>query len=709
MNIAKEYSLFAFEFSELDCRRETANHFLLSFLHHLYLTRKDKSIFEDNKFTENIHFKTIIQHLAARESPSFDDLFSLCRIILHSSKRPSPYIFLIDSISEYDGSAGCLLERLLSLNHSKVIITSRGDKDSDINACREQCYTIQFDQALPGIAREKEVLLERRQTNIDGDTYTKLGSLDATTLQLQLLLDILNSYSSESLRAIPSEDISLNLEYNALYGDLLRHLLPSEEPNRMSYMRVLAFVAFAFRPLTVEELSGILAVDSGRGIPFLCGMEHPIINKMNSARWARFIRIDDGYVHLPHISVKNFILENIHMFSEQDALARHFCIADMHGQYASICLEYLGSDGIWDNQPSTPIPTCCEGEPILRKPLSRPFMDYAVLYWASHSRNSPAHQQSPAVETLLQNHSKLGLWLERYLFLKDSTNIKDCLPGYVSSQLDEFSEPMDSLKSPINNYAYLGFSEMVGKVLIDASLDAKLEALRWSIDEDHFSTVETVLRTSEINPRLWASALLRSCELGRINIAQLVIHVLGADKHQLPLDHCLCTAVKNGHREVVFHLIEANANVNTIDRPHDLLDHLDEDTESIGRTPLILAAEHGYGNIIIVLLKLGADPDVITDCDRLALKEAAQNGHLLAVKLLLGSGKCRVDARAKDSTPTALHLAAEMGHVEVVQTLLEAGADANLTYQAGWTPLYYACQSKFLVCLFEFQHANVLR
>ncbi|KAI5783465.1 ankyrin repeat-containing domain protein, partial [Pyronema domesticum] len=219
---------------------------------------------------------------------------------------------------------------------------------------------------------------------------------------------------------------------------------------------------------------------------------------------------------------------------------------------------------------------------------------------------------------------------------------------------------------------------MVGKVLIDASLDAKLEALRWSIDEDHFSTVETVLRTSEINPRLWASALLRSCELGRINIAQLVIHVLGADKHQLPLDHCLCTAVKNGHREVVFHLIEANAN----------------DTESIGRTPLILAAEHGYGNIIIVLLKLGADPDVITDCDRLALKEAAQNGHLLAVKLLLGSGKCRVDARAKDSTPTALHLAAEMGHVEVVQTLLEAGADANLTYQAGWTPLYYACQNE---------------
>jgi len=73
-----------------------------------------------------------------------------------------------------------------------------------------------------------------------------------------------------------------------------------------------------------------------------------------------------------------------------------------------------------------------------------------------------------------------------------------------------------------------------------------------------------------------------------------------------------------------------------------------------------------------------------------ALHAAAQRGHVDVVEEILKQGRAlESDARdADDATP--LMLAAGQGHFEVVHKLCRSGANPNHVDRMGWTPLHYA-------------------
>lgn len=71
-----------------------------------------------------------------------------------------------------------------------------------------------------------------------------------------------------------------------------------------------------------------------------------------------------------------------------------------------------------------------------------------------------------------------------------------------------------------------------------------------------------------------------------------------------------------------------------------------------------------------------------------ALHSAAEGGHLPAAELLIGKG-LRVDARDQDGD-TPLHMAAQEGHTDVVRLLLERGTDPDAANVHGGTPLHRA-------------------
>ena len=75
-----------------------------------------------------------------------------------------------------------------------------------------------------------------------------------------------------------------------------------------------------------------------------------------------------------------------------------------------------------------------------------------------------------------------------------------------------------------------------------------------------------------------------------------------------------------------------------------------------------------------------------------ALHWAAQNGHLAIARLLLGKG-ANVNAKDKKKE-TALHKAARHGHRELVQLLLENGADINMKNHENETVLHRAAWSR---------------
>lgn len=93
-------------------------------------------------------------------------------------------------------------------------------------------------------------------------------------------------------------------------------------------------------------------------------------------------------------------------------------------------------------------------------------------------------------------------------------------------------------------------------------------------------------------------------------------------------------------------------------------------------------------NTAEVLLRAGISRDARTKVDRTPLHVAAQDGHVDIVELLLQHA---ADIDAKDMLKmTPLHWATEKGHASVVDTLLKSGANVNLEDKFDRTPLEIA-------------------
>lgn len=88
--------------------------------------------------------------------------------------------------------------------------------------------------------------------------------------------------------------------------------------------------------------------------------------------------------------------------------------------------------------------------------------------------------------------------------------------------------------------------------------------------------------------------------------------------------------------------------------------------------PVALAAKRGHYEIVKLLLEAGAPSDEPTDRKNTSLSLAAEEGHLDIVKMLVQAG-CNVNA---EYVPPVCY-AARDGRVEVVQYLLDNGADPN--------------------------------
>lgn len=97
----------------------------------------------------------------------------------------------------------------------------------------------------------------------------------------------------------------------------------------------------------------------------------------------------------------------------------------------------------------------------------------------------------------------------------------------------------------------------------------------------------------------------------------------------------------------------------------------------------------------------GADVNSLKPNGTNAIHLAADLGHLQCLEALLNApnadANVRICIREKEST--ALHLAADEGNVECVDLLLSKGADAKLKNHRGFTPLHLAARTSSLECV----------
>ena len=134
-----------------------------------------------------------------------------------------------------------------------------------------------------------------------------------------------------------------------------------------------------------------------------------------------------------------------------------------------------------------------------------------------------------------------------------------------------------------------------------------------------------------------------------------------------------------------------------------------------GVMPLTLACTNGNAALVELLLEAGADPNATLPGGETVLMTAARTGRLGPVKALLAVGAdlhATVRGKGRREEPgdivvqaaadpsirdyeikpeqTALMWAVAEGHVDVVEELMQAGADFRATLSSGFTPLLFA-------------------
>tara|TARA_B100001123_G_scaffold442515_1_gene586326 strand:+ start:4651 stop:7023 length:2373 start_codon:yes stop_codon:yes gene_type:complete len=105
-------------------------------------------------------------------------------------------------------------------------------------------------------------------------------------------------------------------------------------------------------------------------------------------------------------------------------------------------------------------------------------------------------------------------------------------------------------------------------------------------------------------------------------------------------------------------------------------------------SPLHFAARNGQRKMVGYFIRKGLDVDSRDRSGRTTLHRACWSGMKKTVQTLL-EHNATVDARNEDNA-TAAMVAARMGHLELVQMLLQAGANLNLVDQGGNGLLEYA-------------------
>lgn len=123
------------------------------------------------------------------------------------------------------------------------------------------------------------------------------------------------------------------------------------------------------------------------------------------------------------------------------------------------------------------------------------------------------------------------------------------------------------------------------------------------------------------------------------------------------------------------------------------------------------SAVHGNSvDCVEVLLSLNIGVNSFDKDGMAPIHIAADQGSIYCLRCLLGYQQCDIDLKTNDDRRyTAVHLAAENGYDQCIQSLAEMGANLNEVDSKKETPLHLACKMQYPDCVDVLlkNHANV--
>ncbi|CAM4758600.1 unnamed protein product [Rotaria magnacalcarata] len=236
--------------------------------------------------------------------------------------------------------------------------------------------------------------------------------------------------------------------------------------------------------------------------------------------------------------------------------------------------------------------------------------------------------------------------------------------------------------SPLLLCAESGNFELV-QALVQAGADVNITP-QGELAEDNFLAGQT--------------PLFGAAKKGHVDICEYLIQN-GADVNAITMTGAtpLYTATEEGHLDVVQLLIRHGADVNRSPKGQVARDlHIEN------QTPLLIACMRNHETIIRHLIESGANVNVTSERGSSPFLAICQHNNVELARLLIQNG-ARHDVEAKnlyDGKINGLIVAAESGSFETLRLLVEAGLDVNYKIEgkgetAGRTPLFCACAKGF--------------
>ena len=443
--------------------------------------------------------------------------------------------------------------------------------------------------------------------------------------------------------------------------------------------RLLQCLTVATRPLRVDELAEILALDfdeADEGIPVL-NKEWRSDDKQQAvlSMCSSLIVVVDGFfgtrlVQFAHFSVKEFLTSNRLSNLKSDISRFHIRFEPAHTVIAQACLAIL-------------LQSNCDDRAETVSPLSR----YASRNWVDHAQfgNVSSHVEYGMRRLFDPDMPYFTAWLNSYDL--DRTWRSFPQADHVDTPVPRPSEftPSGKANAPLCLYyaALCGFRDLTKHLVtkypqhVNAKVGLNKSPLVAALCNKHIRVATllrqhgAVLQTSYGNRTLLHAA----SKDGMLDVAQWLLNS-GEDANAQQEDRRtpIHLAAANGHLELVQILLGYNADINAAAGWEN-------------RTPIHEASLGGHVSIMRLLIQNGAD----ASSDLRGLLRSAsllKDRSVETVRLFIQLG---VDVNVRDgSHESPLHLASSAGNAETVQLLIRHGVNVNASDGSGKTPLHLA-------------------
>jgi ankyrin repeat protein len=471
----------------------------------------------------------------------------------------------------------------------------------------------------------------------------------------------------------------------SLDGTYERMLKEIGKVNPLQAYRLLQCLTVATRPLRVEELAEVLAVDfdgAEDGIPALnkdwrwddekqgvLSTCSSLIAVVNDSDGFSFFRV----VQFAHFSVKEFLTSDRLASLEADLSRFHIRLEPAHAVITQACLAVLLQSDSNDKVDAI-----------------SPLHQYAAEHWVDHAQFENVSLLVEDGMRRLFDPSKpyLAGWLQ-------SHNMDEGWYSFLPGHPDSFDYYLDLLRKPtssVGDFAPLclyhaslcGFPDLAKYLIseypqhVNAAVGFNKSPLVAALFNQHWRVAELLYQNGavvDVTAYQNRTPLHAASEGGIVEIARWLLDH-GADPNAQEFDHTtpLHLAAAQGHLELVLTLLEHSVDLNVVKTNH--------------RTPLHEASDRGHIDIVRLLIRHGADADSHIQS---LLNLASSSRTVETVQLFIELG-ADVNAHDRSGSP-ALHMASFRGNIEIVELLFEHGADVNVLDRSQQTPLHQALSS----------------